>query len=478
MGKRLDENIEQKLEVLSNLYGFSTNYNSSGIKIDFNGFVGLQFVIEFQEDNVDFRFWVRTSSWFYMDERTDIHEMINLLFSIYLKANNISSSTIINVPNEFGISEAEIYSSFSITSQSNYLLKSRNIFINSLIDSALFFQIWVAESFGCPCEECNQSKKLKIGETVDINKVFKSNIYKAIGESKNINYKKRFYPSWEYYRDFNKGITIVKDRKVAKFIYELSKENKTNKIKAINGLLIKSNNLCNYISSSTIRRAKKIIHILSNSNKTILRFIVLENVVIFSTPNFIVSIYGRFGIFEYKKEKDKLRERHMKEFELLFSPSNIEWSEKINPDRFENLVKDILEKDSTIEWVRKFAHTNEPDGGRDLICRKSIPNPIPNENANTTKTINIIVQCKQYKNGVGKDKVLDIRDTVEHNNYEGYLLVVSSYTKKSLTEHLDAIRKKGNLWIDWWTQDEIFDKVKLHPELLTKYSDLLIVKNK
>jgi hypothetical protein len=471
----LDDSITDKLEILSSLYGFSVNYSDTGIKIDFNGFVGLQFLIDIHDDNVDFRFWVRTSSWYYIDERTDIHDLINLLFSVYLKSNKISSSTIINVPNEFGISESEIYSSFSITSQSNYSFQKSNKFIHSLIDSALFFQSWLVESFGCPCEECNLSDKLRIGETVDISKAFKSNIYSAIGKSSNVNYKKRFYPSWEYFRDFDKSITIVKGNKITEFVYTLSEENEGYIVKSINGQLIKIDNLHNYISYSTIRRAKKILWTLNNNKKIDIRFIVLDNVVIFSTPIFFISINGRYGIFEYKKEKEKLRERHIREFELLFSPTNLKWNEQIKPDRFENLIKDLLDRDSTVQWVRKFAHTNEPDGGRDLICRKSIPNLTTDENAPTTKTIEIIVQCKQYKNGVGKDKVHDIRDTVEHNNYGGYLLVVSSYTKKSLTEHLDVLRKKGTLWIDWWTQDEIFDRIKLHPDLINKYSDLLIV---
>lgn len=476
MKEGLDDSIKSKLEVLSKLYGFSIHSTETGIKIVFNGFVGLQLVISTEEENVDFRFWVRTSSGYYIDERTDIHDTINLVFAVLLKSKGISSSSIIHDLNSFGVPESEIYSSFSVTTQSNFTPHKKNEFIDSLIDSVLLFQMWF-NHFGCPCKECNPNDELRIGETVEISKRFKTNIFSVIGESININYKKRFYPSWEYFRDFDKNITIVKSKNVAQFVYGLSDQNEKKNLVAINGQLLRVENLFNYISLSTIRRIKKIIKSLTNNKVEDVRFIVLDNVVVFSTPNFVVSVNGRFGLFEYKKEKDKLRDRHMREFELLFSPTKLEWKEQASPERFENLIKELLERDSTIEWVRKYAHTNEPDGGRDLICRKRIPNPNPSENGPTSIIIDAIVQCKFYKGGVGKDKVLDIRDTVEHNNYGGYLLVVSSYTKKSLTEHLDALRKKGVLWIDWWTQDEIFDRIKRHPDLLSKYQDLISSEN-
>src|SRR5690606_3599722 len=144
----------------------------------------------YHDDNVDFRFWVRTSSWYYADERTDIHDIVNLLFAVLLKANKISSSTIIHDPNDFGNPEIEIYTSFSVTSQSNLAFHKRDDFINSLVDSVLFFQVWFSESFGCPCDECDPTKKLRIGETVKISGAFKSNLFSAIGKSTNINCKK------------------------------------------------------------------------------------------------------------------------------------------------------------------------------------------------------------------------------------------------------------------------------------------------
>lgn len=199
VSEKLHDSIKEKLDIVSDLYGFSVHINQTTVKIEFNGFVGLQLVFSIEKDNVDFRFWVRTSSWYYIDERTDIHDIINLVFAVLLKSKGISSSSIVHDLNSFGVPKSEIYSSFSVTTQSNFVPHKKNEFIDSLIDSVLFFQMWFGNSFGCPCEECNPNGELRIGDTVEISKRFKSNIFSVLGESININYKKRFYPSWEYF---------------------------------------------------------------------------------------------------------------------------------------------------------------------------------------------------------------------------------------------------------------------------------------
>lgn len=88
-------------------------------------------------------------------------------------------------------------------------------------------------------------------------------------------------------------------------------------------------------------------------------------------------------------------------------------------------------------------------------------------NLNPYQTISAIVQCKAYKDGVSKSDVLDIRDTVEDYNYNGFFLITSSYTKRGLTEHLDRLRNK--IWIEWWTRAELEERIVKHQDLLHSY---------
>jgi tRNA-dihydrouridine synthase len=123
-----------------------------------------------------------------------------------------------------------------------------------------------------------------------------------------------------------------------------------------------------------------------------------------------------------------------------------------------------------------MAHTNERDGGVDLVADWKVPkDPLIAiaDKEDPYQIIQVVVQCKAYKNGVSKNDVQDIRDTVENRNYDGYFLAVSSYIKNSLADQLDRMRTNGKTWVDWWTQSEIEDRLKKNEELILKYKSIL-----
>ena len=195
---------------------------------------------------------------------------------------------------------------------------------------------------------------------------------------------------------------------------------------------------------------------------------------------YILTFDEACGFDEYKLEKEKIRERHKKEFDLLFKPSNLIWVDKIDEELFEEMIKDILEREPNVQRVRKTSNTHERDGGADLIAEFNVPKKnfeMKIEGEDIFKKIRVVVQCKAYRNGVGKSDVLDIRDTIDYRNYEGYFLAISSYTKKSLSDYLDKLRTDGKIWIDWWTRSEIEEKLKQHEDLIIKYNSLMKIKN-
>ena len=90
--------------------------------------------------------------------------------------------------------------------------------------------------------------------------------------------------------------------------------------------------------------------------------------------------------------------------------------------------------------------------------------------------IRVIVQCKAYQNGVKKSDITDIRDTIEFYECKGYFVVVSSYLKSSLTDHLDSLREKGKFWVDWWTKQEIEERIRKNEDLLNLYPNVFEAK--
>lgn len=76
---------------------------------------------------------------------------------------------------------------------------------------------------------------------------------------------------------------------------------------------------------------------------------------------------------------------------------------------------------------------------------------------------------------INKSNVIDIRDTIEMYNAAGYMLAVSSNITTPLIDHLCKLKEKYD--VDWWTEREIFQRLRQYPILLNRYSDIIQMKN-
>lgn len=457
------------------------NKATNSISIWTSPFLGIQLKIEVYENNLfNFYFTQRTTSWVYNGERTDLHDSISTIFAAYLKTLKFCSSKLIDVRNPVTRSNVEIYSRFIIPFQKDENLLNPKDFsrFEQLITSISFFEHRLWNCFGgCPCDDCRK----KLGFTYDfrweeITADKMDNIFNIFGNSESISYCERNLPTWFYYRNFSRKITLIESLELIHFMDPLLKKD-TNTLKGINGELYLESYSKHFLSYNI----KKTIHSYFKKLKdTTPRFVLLETKIIAIGSRFILTFDKSCGLDSFKLEKEKIKVRHKNEFDQLFSPSQLIWKEKLVDSLFEELIKELLEREPMVSRVRKVAHTRERDGDVDLVADWLIPKEdieIINEESKPFKKINVIVQCKAYKNGVGKQDVTDIRDTVDYRNYDGYFLVVSSYTKKSLSDYLDKLRVDGKIWIDWWTKAEIEERLKKHEDLILKYNSIVSFKN-
>lgn len=441
-------------------------------------YTGMSLRIELLQDEPYYYFYHRTSSWTYDGERSDLHDTISSIFSLYLKINHRLSVHFIDVLNPATEEETEIYARYLVPIQLSKKRISENSsleFIKALLVDLVLFEGLLWQSFGgCPCGECRE----RLGYDYDfrwdtINDEKLQYFEKAINGSGIVNYCERTLPTYLYYRDINRMTSIIESDSLLNFLNLLydSKEGDYNSVESISGNLLIDAEFLHYESFHEVSRSKKIFKSLGTESE--IKKVYLENKIISFTKKHLVIRDYNCGLDAFKKEKNKLKLRHEKEFQLLFKPISLSWVEKINDETFENLIKDLLQREKGVTWVRKAAHTNERDDGVDLIAEMIIQKTLINSEYESPFTkIKVIVQCKAYKNGVSKSDVTDIRDTVEYRDYDGYFLAVSSYTKKSLSDHLDKIKRDSKIWIDWWSRDEIEERIKNHEDLLYKYSDL------
>lgn len=155
-----------------------------------------------------------------------------------------------------------------------------------------------------------------------------------------------------------------------------------------------------------------------------------------------------------------------------------EWLAPLAPDRFEGLAYDLLLREPGVnpQRVRSMGPTTERDGGRDLVAEWDRPvtgfAPGPEE-APPLRRRQFLVQCKALARNVGMRDVPDIISTLYHHRADGYLLVASRMISNTLLTRLEDMRRRGDYDAEWWTRAEIEHRLRQHPDLVARYSDLV-----
>lgn len=141
---------------------------------------------------------------------------------------------------------------------------------------------------------------------------------------------------------------------------------------------------------------------------------------------------------------------------------------------FEALVCELLDREPGVVRCRRAGPTREPDDKRDLIAEWVVPPTDPKAaEAPPSRPVRVVVQCKAYRKSVGKADVTDLRDTVEHHDAAGYFLAVSSELSGRLIAQLERLRNQRKWFVDWWTRQEIEQRLRRHPDITSRYSQVV-----
>lgn len=112
------------------------------------------------------------------------------------------------------------------------------------------------------------------------------------------------------------------------------------------------------------------------------------------------------------------------------------------------------------------------DRGAGSVCSGDKAAPI---SGGSRTTVRIIVQVKSRSTAIGKRDVQDIRDTLEHYQADGFLLIAHPRISASLVNHLEDLRNRTGLRTDWWEPRDIENRIRRHPDIAKHYPRLLSV---
>jgi hypothetical protein len=447
---------------------------------------GITLFLEINEpNNFSFYFLERTYDLLYHGDRTDVHVIMSLMFASFLREFNYEiSCSLFDIPHP--VVPDEIWGRYimpeqtpllwGISSWDNLRDAVSKIIITVVMWRELFWQF-----AGCPCQDClkrvgidsnNREYELPSELNHDENELLKPTTHLNCGS--------RLRPDWSYFYDMKNELTIIKSETLSTYLESIPKlsKGKSETVDGKKGKFVLQGELKNYLANSNIAEFKKLFKALGNEYPSkSFRILPLENMMISVAKPYIIALGRLCGIYKFKTERESLRIRHNIESKLLFPVALFEWLDGVFPEQFEGLIKALLEREQNVVSVRKASPINQGDGGRDLLIEWKIRNEsIVSEAHPPTSKIKVVGQCKSSSKSVGKNKVLDIRDTVESHNAQGYFLAVSTQISAPLTQKLEELKSKG-IWTEWWNRDDIESRLSQNIDLLPSFPKVVKAKH-
>jgi hypothetical protein len=462
------------------------NFTENNFKIFSDESSGINLFIEIDSPtNFSFYFLQRTHDVIYHGDRSDAHVVLSLMFACFLRCYNSGISC-----SFFDIAhpaiENEIWGRYIMPEQMPSFIgfstiEKRNKAISELIETTAFWRLIFWNFASCPCDDCLKENNIDPTRVYDLPKEFMFAINTLYKSPKNINYGGRIRPNWNYLYDIDHEITIIKSEELSNYLESLVLLSKrlTQTLKGINGKLILDGELKNFLSNKTIKILNKLSKNLHGNLKPV-QYVTIpfENMVLVHTKPYIIALGRLSGLQEFKTERELLRDRHNKEAEVLFPISIFEWNENPCPDQFEKLIKALLEREPNIKTVRRPAPINQGDKGRDLLIEWNIIDQYAaTQISPPTTLIKVVGQCKASNKTIGKSNVLDIRDTVETHQSQGYFLAVNTQISAPLTEKLEQLQSLG-IWTSWWNREDIETRLSKNQDLIPNFPKVVTAKNK
>ncbi|MDJ0554136.1 MAG: restriction endonuclease [Microcoleaceae cyanobacterium MO_207.B10] len=423
-------------------------------------------------------------------DRSDYHEIISLLWAITLRCLNIASVRLIDIPHE--ILPNELHSRLLLFDQpaASFLYPEdldivtlEKILIGSIQAACLFSQLYESLEGEPNIEKCDME-----GTSELASKLRRS--LRISTKDDSVSYNDRYNPNWSYWHLGDRGLTVFNFESFIQACVSRCLSSRTEKtLSTAEGSLLISGELKNAVDKKTLTKAFQLLRAVgedrknqldllkANSNYTL---IPIESHLICTYKFGIIAIQSDCGYNRFISERKAVAKRHREETSFLFAGTRYIWKEKIDDERFELLILELLGKDPSVTWARKVGRSRAADGGRDILVDWYLrPAPwqrIAPEESPLTKR-RVIVQCKAHSSSVSLSDVGDIPVVLDLHDSDGFLLVASTDLTPQLIDYLTRVPSQRKFWADWWTIPEIEQRLRANSEIAYRYTDLFDIIN-
>jgi hypothetical protein len=437
---------------------------------------------------------IRTTSWDWdgCGGRTDLHDVFSALWAIILRVHGMASSRLIDVEGFGG--QPELYERVVLFDQPDYLRGKPS---SEQIDFLKAYSAHAAHLMGWICGlEHEAVKKRQWDDRRAPNWV--KHVRKLIKRRDPELWVTRSNPDWRYYTASGNALSVVEFlrpfilRDLLHYYRPLASTRGARHV-------IRTDSIFNAVSEAVVRKALQVIGCVEgqdappwrgfapDAENNAIVAVPLESHCAFIGRRSLVIMRTESGYKEYARERKKWIQRSRTEVLIFNVGVEYEWTTKVDFARFQELAYALLEVEPGVERIREAGGTNESDQGRDLVAdwlvaeqQGRIVHPVEGDNSVVKEATpfiarRILIQVKTRAKSVGKSDVRDVRDTIEWNSASGYLLIAYPVITEPLVRYLESLRGRG-FWIDWWSKQEIESRLRGHPEIVSRFPDLLTLK--
>jgi len=430
--------------------------------------------------------YVSTTSHQFDGDRTDIHDTFSLVWAILIRSFGLSSPWLVDEPNGY---EGELSGRYLIMQQCPVRLCNDNF---SHVQSSL--NAWTAFAFHLlegvfDWENINHAD---IHDSLDgmmsDNPEWISSLMDYLNHPKDANFNHRRHPFWTYFSSFRKGVTVVRiSKKRMSLLKSVLSPFHATETEGKHALCIFGNGIPNAIPYPVLKKSKKILGLINDPCDAPL-IIPIDSHCTFLGDDTLLAIRKDCSKEIFETERKLLLERRRIENRIFFSDCVIHWKLPLEPEEFEAMCLDILEREPNVIWAKPVGTTYNHDGGRDILIELLVPKPHDESDNTESKSsskggrefvqmnsIQVIVQVKSRRSPLGKAAVQDIRDTIEHHKADGYWLIAHPSITSDLFDHLKELRTRTDKFkhINWWNAHDLENRLRCHPDIMGRYPNLL-----
>lgn len=418
-------------------------------------------------------FVFRTNSFSYDGERTDLHDVQSSLFSLCCAVHGFSAA-LWDVSNGFTEIESELYARWATVVQPNLSVISQDEAGLEKLKQVLFLY----RVFQAMLVEYRTASSKKRSYCWDRDDLFALRTKIALGlevPEDDVVVMERTSPDWRYIQIHRLGLAGFCSKYLGNMLENSLKVSASKRAQIVDEATVfqKSNWLRLCYSDNEKSQLNSLTSLLSAQDPS---YIASESHLFAISGDCIMSQRGDFGIARFKAERENFSRTLRSKINFLFDNPALRWCSEASAERFELLCRDLLVREVSIIRTRIVSPTNQPDRGRDIVADIISVRPTSQLLYTEEQPVAIkkfVVQCKYSQSTVGIPRSPGPFEVVYLGDYDGYFLVTNARISSDFTALLEKLRRDGRFTAEWWSTEELEERLKQSPDLIEKYSDVV-----